>query len=558
MNVLPILTALSLLLGDPQTGPDSNPCQPMPPFRSTDQPIITIPPAAQTTHLFILSGQSNMAGLKPSESFTPAVEKKDGRKNVVVVHDAHGGQPIRRWYKKWKPAGGQAPASNGDLYDRLMKKVKSAVDGRRLDSVTLLWMQGERDAREKQAEVYAGSLKGLREQVARDLEWPEVNFVIGRLSDFDMKNARYPHWTRIREIQVQFAKDHPRTAWVDTDDLNDGLNRRGKKIENDLHYSAEGYRIFGNRLAEKAIQLVEAGQQPERQKQTPAPADQLVSLARKGSPAKQEKTAKPDRILPYKTVEKVSLKLHVFQPENHEPGASKPAIVFFFGGGWVGGTPSQFYPQSRYLASRGMVAICAEYRTRSKHKTSPRECVMDGKSAIRFVRKECKMLGIDPKRLAAGGGSAGGHVAAATATVSGFDEPSDPSGISCVPNALVLFNPVYDNSEKGYGHDRVREYWKEISPMHNLSRNTPPTTVFLGTRDKLIPLETAKQYKARMKSLGVRSELHLYADQAHGFFNRGDSFVDTVEKMDLFLISLGYLDGSPSIREKNLAGGKKG
>ena len=61
-----------------------------------------------------------------------------------------------------------------------------------------------------------------------------------------------------------------------------------------------------------------------------------------------------------------------------------------------------------------------------------------------------------------------------------------------------------------------------------------------------------------MKSLGVRSELHLYADQAHGFFNRGDSFVDTVEKMDLFLISLGYLDGSPSIREKNLAGGKKG
>ena len=134
-----------------------------------------------------------------------------------------------------------------------------------------------------------------------------------------------------------------------------------------------------------------------------------------------------------------------------------------------------------------MVAICAEYRVSSRHKTSPRECVQDGKSAMRWVRSHSSELGIDPHRIAAGGGSAGGHVAAATATVKGFDEPGEDITVSARPDALVLFNPVYDNGPKGYGHDRVKDYWKEFSPLHNLDKTTPPTIVFLGTEDKLVP-----------------------------------------------------------------------
>ena len=64
--------------------------------------------AAEGKHLFILSGQSNMGGLKPEESFIPTVEKEFGKENVIVVKDALGGQPIRRWYKKWKSAKGEA------------------------------------------------------------------------------------------------------------------------------------------------------------------------------------------------------------------------------------------------------------------------------------------------------------------------------------------------------------------------------------------------------------------------------------------------------------------
>ena len=207
-------------------------------------------------HLFILSGQSNMAGLRPNESFTPTVEKEFGKENVIVVHDALGGQPIRRWFKEWKPPKGDTPKATGDLYDRLMKKVAAATKSQEFASVTFIWMQGERDAKEKFAEVYAASLNGLFKQVSTDLKYDSLNVVLGRLSDFDMKNSRYAHWTKIRDAQVKVAESHPRGAWVDTDDLNDGKNRRGKEIKNDLHYSAEGYKVLGKRFADEAIKLV--------------------------------------------------------------------------------------------------------------------------------------------------------------------------------------------------------------------------------------------------------------------------------------------------------------
>jgi acetyl esterase/lipase len=260
----------------------------------------------------------------------------------------------------------------------------------------------------------------------------------------------------------------------------------------------------------------------------------------------------PDKVAPYKTIGDVELKLHIFNPDGHSPSAKRPAIVFFFGGGWVGGNPSQFFPHCKYLSSRGMVAVSAEYRVKNKHKTTPRECVEDGKSTVRWLKHNADSLGIDPNRIAAGGGSAGGHVAAATAMVKGFEKADEDKSISCRPNALVLFNPVYDNGPGGYGHTRVKDYWERISPMHNISRTTPPTIVFLGTKDKLIPVATAEKYKKLMVEKGRRCDLHLYEGKGHGFFNyRGDmkDFYQTVLETDKFLTSLGYLKGPPTLKE---------
>lgn len=208
-------------------------------------------------HLFILSGQSNMAGLRPEESFTPTIKEKFGVENVIIIKDALGGQPIRRWYQDWKPLVGEEPKAQPDLYDTLMTKVYKAIENEKIATVTFIWMQGERDAKEKLGEVYEESLKGLFWQLSNDLEREDINFIIGRLSDFDMSNEKYPHWTMIRNIQVKVAEANPHFDWVNTDDLNDGVNREGKEIKNDLHMSAEGYVIMGKRFADKSIQLIE-------------------------------------------------------------------------------------------------------------------------------------------------------------------------------------------------------------------------------------------------------------------------------------------------------------
>ena len=98
-------------------------------------------------HLFILSGQSNMAGLRPEESFIPDVEEAFGKDHVIVVKDALGGQPIRRWYKNWEAADGSRPESTGDLYQRLMEKVQAVTVGKEIQTVTFIWMQGEQIGR---------------------------------------------------------------------------------------------------------------------------------------------------------------------------------------------------------------------------------------------------------------------------------------------------------------------------------------------------------------------------------------------------------------------------
>ena len=145
------------------------------------------------------------------------------------------------------------------------------------------------------------------------------------------------------------------------------------------------------------------------------------------------------RVETYKTVGETKLNLYIFAPS---AASNAPAVVFFFGGGWTSGSPEQFEEQCRYLASRGMVAITADYRVASRQQAKPTQCLADARSAIRWVRAHAPQLGIDPQRIAAGGGSAGGHLAACTPLISEFDEPGEDAKVSAEPDALLLFNPA--------------------------------------------------------------------------------------------------------------------
>ncbi len=247
-------------------------------------------------------------------------------------------------------------------------------------------------------------------------------------------------------------------------------------------------------------------------------------------------------MLVYKKVDDRELKLHIEKPADWKPDDRRPAVVYFFGGGWVGGTPEQFRPQSEYFSRRGVVGFRVEYRTIPKgEKGPPLVCCADAKSAMRYVRCHAAELGVDPARIAAAGGSAGGHLAAFTALVTGLDDPADDIKISCRPNALLLFNPVFNNGPGQWSHERLGGRFREFSPAHNIDKGAPPTCVFLRDSDKLIGVPVLREYEAAMKATGARCYAHLYSGAPHGFFNNEPHKSQTTAEADKFLVSLGWL-----------------
>lgn len=247
------LTAALLLNG-------CNACRCRPDHSSAAAPTPGRQVNPEGSHLFILSGQSNMVGLDPQLTFTPAVVAAFGRDKVIVVKDAHGGQSIRSWAKNNHehppPTVGRVPRVRGTLYDRLMGKVKKAIQDQPLQTITFVWMQGESDLRNTAYDAY---LRELLSQLQRDLNSRDIHVVIGRISDNGLdRKKRLEGRKYIRRTQVEFAESLPRGAWVDTDDLND--REVNGKIIHDLHYTKEGYRKLGRRFAEKAIALVKKHQ----------------------------------------------------------------------------------------------------------------------------------------------------------------------------------------------------------------------------------------------------------------------------------------------------------
>ena len=248
----------------------------------------------------------------------------------------------------------------------------------------------------------------------------------------------------------------------------------------------------------------------------------------------------------YKQTADAELKVWLHYPNDWSPEKDFPAIVFFFGGGWRSGSVDQFTPQSEHLAKRGMIAAQADYRVKNRHQVTPDQCVEDAKSAVRWLRKHADRLGIDPDRIVASGGSAGGHIAACTWTVNGLDAEGEDLSVSSKPNLLVLYNPVLDCTGKRLV-DRVgsEAMARKISPNRHLTSETPPTLLLYGTDDRL--LGQAKRYLKRAGGLGFDAELYTAQGVGHAFFNRSPWMEGTLFRIDRFLTSHGYLNGEPTV-----------
>jgi len=126
------------------------------------------------------------------------------------------------------------------------------------------------------------------------------------------------------------------------------------------------------------------------------------------------------------------------------------------------------------------------------------------------------------------------------------------SAVSSLPNALVLFNPVYNNGpDGGYGHSRVKEYWQEISPYHNIREGLPPTIVFFGTKDNCVPVEQVHAFQEAMDKAGNVCATQIYDGEQHGFFHiskggRG-MFENVLTKVDAFFQTHKFLSGADQV-----------
>lgn len=251
----------------------------------------------------------------------------------------------------------------------------------------------------------------------------------------------------------------------------------------------------------------------------------------------------------YRT-ESPELLMRIYRPPGWTDEDNRPAIVFFFGGGWTSGSPAQFDPHCKRLAELGFVAMAAEYRIQSQHQSTPIDSFEDAKAAIRWVRENAATFGINPERIAAGGGSAGGHLATATAVCLS----NEISEVRDTPDALVVFNPVLDLRIPA-----IKEKWgeelytklDEISPIQNLTAVHPPMIIFHGEADTVVPFASAQKYVAAATAAGVDPVPLLigYPGKEHGFFNfkkdGGVAYEDTVQRMIAFFRSLGWIAGAP-------------
>lgn len=236
------------------------------------------------------------------------------------------------------------------------------------------------------------------------------------------------------------------------------------------------------------------------------------------------------------------MKLHIFRNKKAKTDKPSAAIVYFFGGGWANGTPLQFYRECDYYSSKGMTAITVDYRIRSIDGTSPFESIEDTKDAMRWIRSHASELNIDPERIAAGGASAGGQLAAALGTLK---DGKENGGVSYRPNLMLLYYPVVDNGPDGYGPKEMKERYKDVSPLHNIDRKTPPSLFLIGDKDHLIPINTAEAFRDKCEKNGTECELHVFKGCGHPIFSYRKPldkvFYDVRKLTDDFLKKYGYM-----------------
>jgi acetyl esterase len=220
----------------------------------------------------------------------------------------------------------------------------------------------------------------------------------------------------------------------------------------------------------------------------------------------------------YRQTDTRTLHLHALKPKTGGDDR-RAAMIYFHGGGWDAGGPQQLARDAAEAAERGIVGLVAEYRLVDGGDITVAHCISDAMHAIAWTRDHAGPLGIDPDRIVLVGASAGGYLAAATVFFDRDPSTGEPAPPQPRPLAMVLFNPVVDTTERGWGSDRLGDRAEELSVIEYVAADAPPTIIFHGDQDQLVPVENVQRYARLMEERGNRCDLHVYRGQGHGFFN---------------------------------------
>lgn len=214
-------------------------------------------------------------------------------------------------------------------------------------------------------------------------------------------------------------------------------------------------------------------------------------------------------------------------------GAAGPlaAVVLIHGGGWSGGEKESFAPFAKALAAEGLAAATISYRLAPKH-IFPAQ-IEDCKCAVRWLRAHAEEFNVDPNRIGAMGGSAGGHLV----LMLGLMDPTDglegeggwkehSSKVQAVvsfvgPTNLIGKFPDISNGILhrflGGTYEEKPELYKQASPITYVNAGDPPPLLFQGTEDVLVPYDQAFQLTDAMQRSGVKGNVVMHVGLNHGW-----------------------------------------
>lgn len=252
----------------------------------------------------------------------------------------------------------------------------------------------------------------------------------------------------------------------------------------------------------------------------------------------------PVKEVTYKEIGERKLKLFIFEPE--DTLENRPVILFFIGGSFKKDpvSPTRFQPQAKHFSSKGMVAICVDYRNGKDEGFSPIQAICDVKSSVRWVRENAILLGIDPNKLVVCGSSAGAYITVSSIMFDDLNDERDNQPTNHVPNALIIFAGGMD------GVDIMRRRYPElmgiameISPLHHIKKCLPRTLWFCGKSER--DYEQNKEFINLMNKEGNVITFLEYDGMDHGFFHYGRHgnkyFHETVREIEGFLEREGFI-----------------